>query len=131
MRAVVLKRLGSYNREEFMLCRPSVISDDWVVKGFHLHVEQVELAVRPGHRPGLIVFKSCFASASPQDVDAAERIVRQQCLAHPNVRIQWCNAIERAIGFLEGYDGELAELANGRKAELSFLKKALLAYRAE
>jgi hypothetical protein len=114
-----------------MQCRPSVISDDWVSKGFHLHVEHVELAVRPGHRPGMIVFRSCFASALPQDVDAAERIVRGQCLADPAVRAHWCRAIDRAIVYLQGYDGELAELANGRRAELSFLKRALVLYEAE
>jgi hypothetical protein len=32
------------------MCHPSVISDDWVTKGFHLHVEGIELAVRPGNR---------------------------------------------------------------------------------
>jgi hypothetical protein len=113
------------------MCHPSVISDDWVTKGFHLHVEGIELAVRPGNRRGMILFRPCFASTSRQDADAAERAVRDRCLANHRVRTQWCDTINRAISFLGGYDGALAELANGRKAELSFLKRALIAYKAE
>jgi hypothetical protein len=52
-------------------------------------------------------------------------------VANHRVRTQWCDTIDRAISFLGGYDGALAELANGRKAELSFLKGALIAYKAE
>ena len=110
------------------MCRPSVISDDWVMKGFHVHIEHVELVVRPGHRRGEVVFKNFFSSAAKKDVEAAVKDIRDRCLEDPTVRKQWCSTIDRAIGYLEGYRGELAELANGRKAELTFLKRALLAY---
>src|SRR5207302_9297037 len=99
--------------------------------GFHLHVENVELAVRPGHVKGMVVLASCFSSASRRDVEAAARIIRERCLADRDVRIRWCRTIDRAIGYLEGYVGELETLANGRKAELTFLKHALLAYETE
>lgn len=112
------------------MCRPSVISADWVVKGFHLYVGNVEVAVRPGHWAGMIVFKSVFSSPAARDVDAATNAVRERCLTDPAVRAQWCDTIDRAIPYLDGYRGELADLANGRKAELAFLKRALLAFDA-
>jgi hypothetical protein len=113
------------------VCRPSVISGDWVNKGFHLHVQDIELAVRPGHRRGMIVFRPCFSSTSQEKVDAAANVVRRRCLADPAIRAWWCDRIDQAVAHLEHYDGELADVANGRKAELSFLKRALLAYAVE
>jgi len=79
----------------------------------------------------MVVFKSFFSSASPRDVDAAIKLFRERCLADAAVRKQWCHTIDRAIGYLEGCTGELAELANGRKAELTFLKHARLFYETE
>jgi hypothetical protein len=110
------------------MCHPSVISGDWVVKGFHLHVGEVEIGVRPGHRKGMIALRSVFSAAPGTAVGAAAKIVREQCLADPAVRTQWCDTIDRAIRYLDGYRGELEELANGRKAELTFLKRSLLSY---
>ncbi|MBV8781839.1 MAG: hypothetical protein JO353_10615 [Phycisphaerae bacterium] len=106
-------------------CKPSVISDDWVLKGFHLHVHRLELAMRPGHRPGMIVFKRVFSSPSTQDVQAAEEVVRKNCLADPAIRAKWRETIDKAINYLSGYNGELKDLANGRMGELTFLKRAL------
>ena len=113
------------------MCRPSVISQDWIVKGFHLHVGPVEVAVRPGHRPGLIVLESCFSAAASRDVDAAIRAVRAQCLDEPAVRVAWQRTIDRAVQYLGGQRGDLADLANGRKAELVFLWHALAVYELE
>jgi hypothetical protein len=111
--------------------RPSVISDDWVIKGFHLHVGRVELAIRPGHKRGMVVCKRVFSSSTPQEVQAAAKSVRERCLADPAVRRQWCETINRAIAYLNGCRGELEELANGRKKELTFLKHALNNYEVE
>ena len=113
------------------MCRPSVVSQDWIVKGFHLHVGRVELAVRPGHVPGLSVFESCFSGAPERDVDAAIRTVRARCLSDAAVWANWRDTIGRAMQYLDGQTGELADLANGRKAELTFLWHALAAYEAE
>ena len=110
-----------------MICRPSVISDDWVVKGFHLHVHGIELAVRPGHQRGLIVFRSVFSSPTDAQVAGAAAVVAEKCLADREIRAQWRHTIDGAIDFLDGYNGELGDLANGRKAELNFLKRALMA----
>jgi hypothetical protein len=108
------------------MCKPSVIADDWVTKGFHLHVGRVELAVRPGHKQGMVVFRSVFSSASERAVEVAIESVQRNCLADPEVRKQWRETIDKAIGYLKGYPGELADLANGRMAELSYLKRALM-----
>ena len=108
------------------MCKPSVIADDWITKGFHLHVGRVELAVRPGHEQGMIVFRSVFSSASRRAVVAAIEAVQENCLADPRVRAQWRETIDKAIGYLKGCPGELADLANGRMAELAFLKRALM-----
>lgn len=113
------------------MCRPSPISDDWIIKGFHLHVDDIELAVRPGHASGLIVFASVFSRVDARLVDAAVSLVQTKCVQNPSVRRQWCTTIDRAIGYLDGCTGELADLANGRKAELTFLKHALLVYDSE
>src|SRR5947208_1549145 len=101
--------------------RPSVISDDWVIKGFHLHVGRVELAIRPGHQRGMVVCKPVFSSPTAQEVAAATKVVRDHCLADPAVRARWCETIDRAIEYLNGCRGELEALANGRKKELTFL----------
>jgi hypothetical protein len=108
------------------MCKPSVIADDWVTKGFHLHVGRVELAVRPGHKQGMVVFRSVFSSASSRAVEVAIESVQKNCLADPKVRVQWRETIGKAIGYLKGYPGELADLANGRMAELAYLKRALM-----
>lgn len=108
------------------MCKPSVISDDWVVKGFHLHVQGIELAVRPGHERGKVVFRSVFSRKPPKAVQSAVEWVHKNCLADAKVKAQWHQTIEKAIDYLSGYNGELAQLARGRMAELTFLKRALL-----
>jgi len=98
------------------MCRPSPISPDWVTKGFHVHVGPVEIVVRPGHEPGLVVFASFFSSVDSRSEDAAIRSIRDNCLADPVVRERWRHTIDRAIRYLDGYDGELADLATaGRR----------------
>ena len=62
------------------ICRPYAIYDDWVLKGFHVHVEGVELAVRPGHQRGMIAFKRVFRRDSLAEIDAAKRILIEKCL---------------------------------------------------
>ena len=47
---------------EIQLCKASIIADDWVVKGFHTQIDGIELALRPGHRAGMIVIRSVFSS---------------------------------------------------------------------
>jgi len=97
-----------------------------VTKGFHLHVGRVELAVRPGHKRGRVVFRSVFSSASAREVEVAIETVQKNCLANPQVRVAWRQTIEKAIGYLKEFPGDLENVARGRMAELAFLKRALM-----
>jgi len=110
------------------ICRPSTIYDDWVLKGFHVHVEGIELAVRPGHKKGMIVLKRVFRSDSWDEIDAASQLLTRDCLSSKIVRDRWIATLGRAMKYLDGYTGDLPELANGRKYEFRRLQKALLAY---
>jgi hypothetical protein len=106
------------------MCSPSVVADDWIVKGCHIEVNGVELAVRPDHR-GTVVFRPVFSSVPSQVVDRAIGDARRDCLTDPNVRRQWIAHIERAMVHLFSQTGVLQPLARGRLAELRFLRSAL------
>jgi hypothetical protein len=47
------------------------------------------------------------------------------------VRDKWVETLVRAREFLDGYDGDFHEKANGRKREFRWLEKWLLAYKEE
>jgi hypothetical protein len=105
------------------MCAPSVVADDWIEKGCHIHVNGIELCVRPDHQ-GRITFKSFFAV--PQDVaDGAIRTAIDDCLPDQRVRRQWIRSIDRAMVHLYSQSGRLRALALGRMAELHFLRTAL------
>jgi hypothetical protein len=113
------------------MCRPSTVTDDWVVKGCHIHVDGVELAVRPTHstayRDG-VVFKKVFRSTADHTFQAAVRKAREQCLADPLVRARWRRALAAGILFVRTFAGEPASLANGRQYEFTCLIRHLQAY---
>jgi hypothetical protein len=100
-----------------------MIHEDWVVKGCHLHVGELELGVRPDHRGG-IVLRPIFSSADQRDLDAAIRLVMAQ-LDDPTWRGKLGEAVERAMAFLMGIEGVLRPLARGRLRELKMLSVAL------
>lgn len=109
------------------MCQPSVIADDWVVKGFHIHIGDIELVVRPDHR-GRVLFRGFFTSDDPDDVDRAVRLATMQCLPDSAVRDKWVRDARRAMRFLRQYRGGLESLANGRLLEFRFLILALERY---
>lgn len=106
------------------MCRPSVIADDWVVKGCHIHIGHVELVMRPNHC-GEIVFRKVFASTPDSDAASAIRQAQEVCLPDPKVRARWRRDLERAMEYMRQYEGELEALANGRQLEFRFLIRAL------
>jgi hypothetical protein len=113
------------------MCRPSTVTDDWVVKGCHIHVDGVEVAVRPTHVPTYrdgFVFKRIFRSTSEDAFQAAARKAREECLPDPIVRVRWRRALERGMAFVRTFAGEPAELANGRQYEFARLIRHLDAY---
>src|SRR2546422_10379682 len=106
------------------MCRPSTVTDDWVVKGCHVHVDGIELAVRPAHSPTYrdgVVFKKVFQSTADDAFQAAGRKAREECLPNPIVRARWRRALERAMTFMRSFSGELADKANGRQYEFMCL----------
>jgi hypothetical protein len=113
------------------MCRPSTVTDDWVVKGCHIHVDGVELAVRPAHSPTYldgVVFKKAFRS-TPDDVfRAAVRKAREECLPAATVRARWRRALERGRVYVRDFTGEPAAKANGRQFEFVLLIRHLVAY---
>ncbi len=111
------------------MCQPSVVAPDWVVKGCHIHVNGVELAVRPDHQGG-VVFRSPFSSTSDKSVEAARKIAVENCLPDPEVRNRWVRDIERAMVSMISVRGALRDLALGRLAEFHFLLIALRNYEA-
>jgi hypothetical protein len=113
------------------MCRPSTVTTDWVVKGCHIHVDGVELAVRPAHSPTYldgVVFKKVFRSTSDEAFQAAARKAREECLPNPIVRARWRQALERGITFVRSFSGEPAAKANGRQYEFFRLIRYLQAY---
>jgi hypothetical protein len=102
------------------MCRPSTVTFDWVVKGCHIHVDGVELAVRPTHALTYldgVVFKRVFRSTSEAMFQGAARKAREECLTNPMVRDRWRRALRRGITFVRSFTGEPADLANGRQYE--------------
>lgn len=102
----------------------STIADDYVVKGLHVRLQGIELAVHPDHR-GAIVFRRVFASTPEKDADAAIREANDLLRKEPQATQQLFDAAVRAREFLRGYTGALADLANGRAAEITFIMHAL------
>lgn len=113
------------------MCRPSTVTDDWVVKGCHIHVDGVELAVRPTHSVSHldgIIFKKVFQSTSGSAFAAAEKKARDVCLADATVRMQWRRSLEHAREYMRSFTGRPRSLANGRQLEFTFLMLHLDAY---
>ena len=111
------------------MCRQSVVADDWVVKGFHIHVSGVELVIRPDHK-GKLMFKRFFSSTNVAVEAGAVRIAREECLPDLQVRRGWLQALESATLYMLDYAGELESRANGRMVEFKFLRIALERYNA-
>jgi RHS repeat-associated protein len=95
--------------------RISAVADDWAVKGAHIHVDGIELAVRPDHTAS-IVFRPVFSSTPDAAVKAASKI-SEEALKDIGFRQRLYNACVRAINLLDG--------KCGRSAELRFLIAAL------
>lgn len=111
------------------MCVPSVVADDWVVKGCHIHVDGIELALRPDHLGGFEFF-TVFSSPPAASVETAIHRAREECLPNNDVRERWIRSIQRARVHLMSHRGVLREVAVGRLAELHFLEIALRRYGA-
>ena len=105
------------------MCRISKISEDWIVKGFHLHVYNIEVVMRQDHLGG-IVFKKWFRSVSNEAarpaIDRARELLQD---------VYWRRLFHREASRAREYVGRtstrLEDLAIGRAAEFTFLMAAL------
>ncbi len=103
--------------------RISAISEDWVVKGCHIHIDAVELAVRPDQF-GQLIFRKVFSSTSDADFDIAARIA-MDLLRKPEFRDKLRDSVTRAMTYLMGITGRKRSLARGRLYEFKFLLIAI------
>ncbi len=111
------------------MCQASIVADDWVVKGCHIHIGATELVVYPNHLGG-VNFKPFFTvkQSNKHVVGAALKTAREQCINDPDVRKSWIRSLKQAIRCMLSFDGELKKLANGRMLEFKFLIVALERY---
>jgi hypothetical protein len=105
------------------MCRISPISDDWVVKGCHLHVGKVEVVLRPDHLGG-IVCRKVFSTTADWEIEAASKEIRK-ALEDPEWRGRLKGRLEGAMDFLLGVEGRLYPKARGRLREFRMLVVAL------
>jgi hypothetical protein len=105
------------------MCRISKISEDWIVKGFHIHVYDVELVMRPDHQGG-IVFKKWFRSVSNEAARPAIERARE-LLQDEHWRRLFYREAMRAREYVRRTSTRLQDLAIGRAAEFTFLMAAL------
>jgi hypothetical protein len=105
------------------MCRISKISHDWIVKGFHLHVFDVELVMRPDHQGG-IKFKKVFQSTPDLEIVAAVNRAMELMMDRTWRALLYREAL-RAREYMVGDSSSLAGLARGRAAEFTFLASAL------
>ena len=106
------------------MCNPSVVTDDWVTKGMHIHIGPVELNIYPNH-DGEIDFRSVFSGTRQADVNAAIRTARRVCLPNSRTRKRWISRLEMARVFMVSYEGHLKSLANGRMFEFKLIRIAI------
>ncbi len=109
--------------------RISVISDDWVDKGCHIHIRHVELSVHPDHLGG-IVFRRVFSSTLDADYHRANQIALDLLGDGEFVR-KLATDVRRAMNFLQGITGYKRSLALGRLREFNFILVALEKLEAE
>jgi len=105
------------------MCRISVIHEDWVVKGCHVRVGELELGVRPDHRGGIVI-RPIFSNTDPRDLDAGMRLLMAR-IEDPEWRAGLRDTVARAMDFLMGIRGVLRPHARGRLRELKMLVVAL------
>jgi hypothetical protein len=105
------------------MCRISKLSEDWIVKGFHIHVYDIELVMRPDYQGG-IVFKKLFRSVSDEMARPAIERARE-LLQDVHWRRLFHREAMRGREYVRRTSTRLEELATGRAAELTFILAAL------
>lgn len=110
----------AHNSNVLTCFKVSKVAPDWSTKGFHVHVDGVELAVRPGNG-GTIVLKKVFSSTPDSAFNSAAKKM-QQAIGDAGVRSRLHRDAVRARDYLKGL-GDPQSIA--KSGELTFLIKAL------
>lgn len=98
----------------------SKIAPDWATKGFHVHVDSVELAIRPA-QGGSIVIKPVFSSTTTSAFNTAAGKMQNE-LGDLAARQHLYREAIRARDYLRSLKSDQAAAKAG---ELSFLIHAL------
>lgn len=108
------------------MCEPSKMAEDWVIKGCHIHVNGVELAVVSDHQ-ARVAFRPVFSATTDAQAKAAIKIATEKCLADADTRSAWVARLEMARIYMLEYPAghSLARLANGRMFEFKMLRLAI------
>ena len=120
-----LLSLRARNENRFFSLPPfcfkvSKIAPDWATKGFHVHVDSVELALRPG-QGGLIVLKPVFSSTPTAALSSAVGKM-QNALGDLAARQHLYRQAIRARGYLRALG---TKQATDKAGELTFFLHAL------
>ena len=102
------------------MCRASTVTEDWVTKGCHIHVDGIELGVCPTHSLDYfdcVLFETIFRTTPDAAFHAAAKKARETCLADPMIRDRWRRALRRGMQYVRTFTGEPAEKGNGRQYE--------------
>jgi hypothetical protein len=128
-----MEGLGQQNevrpRGSELMCQASKVTNDWAVKGCHIHIGAVELVIFPDHLGG-VGFKTFFTVTS-EDLPAVKKalkMAREECLPDEKVRSLWVRSLRQAIRYMLSFEGEPSAKANGRMLEFKFLILALERY---
>ena len=116
------------------MCQPSKVYDDWITKGFHVHIGRIELVVRPTADGGIVFKRWPLHAAGDADSPVAIKIAIENCLPDSKVRAKWRSDLERAMEFVRAsrrHEPRLDALRNGRQYEFLRLIRALDLYDEE
>ena len=106
------------------MCKPSTVTDDWVTKGFHIHVGGVELNVFTNHL-GSFDFRAVFSSTPEVRVKQAIKTAWEVCLPDPLTRRKWLTRLEMARIHMMSYTGKYSIKANGRMFDFKLIRIAI------
>jgi hypothetical protein len=112
------------------MCQPSKVTDDWVTKGCHIHVDGVELNIYTNHLGG-IDFRAVFSATPDNRVKQAIKKAREVCLPDPATRRSWLHKLNSARVYMLSYEGTLSDLARGRMLDFKFIRIAIERWGAE
>jgi hypothetical protein len=113
------------------VCKPSVVTEDWVTKGVHIHVMGVELNIFTTHEPSGFDFRVVFSRDKKKKrkgkkvLTAALMHIRKKCLRSKQVRKRWITRLEMARQYMIDYRGKHAGLANGKMYDFKLIRIAL------